>query len=250
MVLLEDIDSAGLVKRQERDEGDKLSGDDAVAKLGAEFTKAFKSVQAESEKTQKNNQGISLSGLLNAIDGVASHEGRVLIMTSNRPEELDEALIRPGRIDMKVGFTKATRRQICEIFIRMYSPDTSATTPPKAGQPEAIQIPANDIPCPPIKKPANGNNAASEMSKEENRLTLPQNQRSSPLAPVFTLSELTDIAKKFADMFDEETHTPAEIQGFLLTRKKDPNQALKDGEAWKDQRLKAKNEKSKIGPIQ
>ena len=64
-----------------------------------------------------------MSGLLNAIDDVASHEGRVLVMTTNFPGKLDDALIRPGRIDMKVNFTKATRSQICELFTRMYSFD-------------------------------------------------------------------------------------------------------------------------------
>ena len=43
---------------------------------------------------------ISLAGLLNIIDGAASSEGRVLIMTTNYPEKLDSALIRPGRVDL------------------------------------------------------------------------------------------------------------------------------------------------------
>ncbi|MEM6676539.1 MAG: AAA family ATPase [Pseudomonadota bacterium] len=43
---------------------------------------------------------VSFSGLLNAIDGVAAQEGRALIMTTNHPERLDPALIRPGRADV------------------------------------------------------------------------------------------------------------------------------------------------------
>jgi hypothetical protein len=58
-----------------------------------------------------NQNGISWSGLLNAIDGVASHEGRVLIMTTNKPEKLDDALIRPGRVDLQVKFTYATKEK-------------------------------------------------------------------------------------------------------------------------------------------
>jgi chaperone BCS1 len=49
---------------------------------------------------------VTLSGLLNAIDGNASAEGRLLIMTSNNPDTLDEALTRPGRIDKKTHFGK------------------------------------------------------------------------------------------------------------------------------------------------
>ena len=44
---------------------------------------------------------LTLSGLLNAIDGVTSTEGRLMFMTTNYPERLDPALIRPGRVDAK-----------------------------------------------------------------------------------------------------------------------------------------------------
>jgi ATP-dependent 26S proteasome regulatory subunit len=45
---------------------------------------------------------LTLSGLINAIDGLASGEGRILIATANHPELLDSALTRPGRFDLKV----------------------------------------------------------------------------------------------------------------------------------------------------
>jgi len=45
----------------------------------------------------------SLSGLLNALYGVGSQEGRLLLMTTNYMERLDDALIRPGRVDQKTA---------------------------------------------------------------------------------------------------------------------------------------------------
>jgi chaperone BCS1 len=53
---------------------------------------------------------LSLSGLLNVLDGVVDTPGRILIMTTNHPEMLDPALIRPGRVDKKImlGFMAAT----------------------------------------------------------------------------------------------------------------------------------------------
>jgi hypothetical protein len=45
---------------------------------------------------------LNLTGLLNVLDGVVDTPGRILIMTSNHPELLDPALIRPGRIDKKI----------------------------------------------------------------------------------------------------------------------------------------------------
>ena len=57
-----------------------------------------------------NPDALSLAGLLNVLDGVVDTPGRILIMTSNHPESLDPALIRPGRIDKKLllGFMRAT----------------------------------------------------------------------------------------------------------------------------------------------
>jgi hypothetical protein len=46
--------------------------------------------------------GLNLSGLLNVLDGVVDTPGRIVIMTTNHPELLDPALIRPGRIDKKI----------------------------------------------------------------------------------------------------------------------------------------------------
>lgn len=45
-----------------------------------------------------------MSHLLNVLDGLIEHRGRILIITTNQPEKLDSALIRPGRVDMKLEF--------------------------------------------------------------------------------------------------------------------------------------------------
>eukprot|EP00548_Thalassiothrix_antarctica_P014530 CAMPEP_0194171790 /NCGR_PEP_ID=MMETSP0154-20130528/6337_1 /TAXON_ID=1049557 /ORGANISM="Thalassiothrix antarctica, Strain L6-D1" /LENGTH=715 /DNA_ID=CAMNT_0038884227 /DNA_START=1 /DNA_END=2145 /DNA_ORIENTATION=+ len=50
----------------------------------------------------KPKDQLNLSGLLNVLDGVVDSPGRIVIMTSNHPEQLDQALIRPGRIDKKL----------------------------------------------------------------------------------------------------------------------------------------------------
>lgn len=50
--------------------------------------------------TDENESNISLAGLLNAIDGVFSRDGRLLVMTTNYPDKLDKALTRPGRVDL------------------------------------------------------------------------------------------------------------------------------------------------------
>jgi len=52
---------------------------------------------------------LNLSGLLNVLDGVVDTPGRILVMTSNHPDVLDPALIRPGRIEKKImlGYMEA-----------------------------------------------------------------------------------------------------------------------------------------------
>lgn len=63
---------------------------------------------------------VTLSGLLNALDGVASSEGRIVFMTTNYLERLDAALIRPGRVDMKEYIGYCTRYQLEQMYRRFY----------------------------------------------------------------------------------------------------------------------------------
>lgn len=63
---------------------------------------------------------VTLSGILNVLDGVASAEERILFMTTNYPERLDSALTRPGRVDMKVYIGYATETQLSRAFERFY----------------------------------------------------------------------------------------------------------------------------------
>ncbi|KAG2197708.1 hypothetical protein INT47_007942 [Mucor saturninus] len=74
--------------------------------------------RVKGDTTSANN--ITFSGLLNAIDGVAAQEGRILCMTTNHIDRLDDALIRPGRIDVRVHFGNATKRQAQELFHKFY----------------------------------------------------------------------------------------------------------------------------------
>ena len=53
-------------------------------------------------RTKGEAKGPTLAGLLNAIDGVGSVDGRLVFLTSNHPDRLDAALLRPGRVDMRV----------------------------------------------------------------------------------------------------------------------------------------------------
>ncbi|KAK5464600.1 Complex III assembly protein translocase and chaperone [Exophiala xenobiotica] len=66
---------------------------------------------------------VTFSGLLNALDGVGSAEERIIFLTTNHVERLDEALVRPGRVDMTVRLGEATTYQISQLWERFYSED-------------------------------------------------------------------------------------------------------------------------------
>jgi len=70
---------------------------------------ALNATTTERGSSKASQSGLTnLSALLNVLDGVAAQEGMILIMTSNHLEALDEALVRPGRINKKVHFTNAS----------------------------------------------------------------------------------------------------------------------------------------------
>lgn len=63
---------------------------------------------------------IDLNFLLNLFDGILETPGRLMIMTTNHPEKLDKALVRPGRIDLNIKFEKMTHKYMEEMFEYFY----------------------------------------------------------------------------------------------------------------------------------
>ena len=78
--------------------------------------KAFEKKVEENKTKMDDSQKLTLSHILNILDGILETPGRIFIMTSNYPEKLDKALIRPGRIDSIVHFTKCTKEDIIEMI--------------------------------------------------------------------------------------------------------------------------------------
>jgi chaperone BCS1 len=63
---------------------------------------------------------VTLSGLLNALDGFNAPEDVLFVMTTNKIETLDEALLRPGRIDYRLYLGKASYEQKAELYGRFF----------------------------------------------------------------------------------------------------------------------------------
>ena len=101
VVLLEDIDCMKAGHRREE-----------VAEKPQE--------QKPGEKNEPPQFGVTLSGLLNVLDGFHAPENVLFVMTTNQVETLDPALLRPGRIDYKLYMGEATKSQKVELYGRFF----------------------------------------------------------------------------------------------------------------------------------
>ncbi|MFO1398945.1 MAG: AAA family ATPase [Burkholderiales bacterium] len=69
---------------------------------------------------------VSYSGFINALDGVAAHEGSVVFLTTNHPERIDEAAIRSGRVDFRVELTRCDRDQLARMCRKFFDDEAAA----------------------------------------------------------------------------------------------------------------------------
>lgn len=190
IVLLEDIDAVG-IKREHEEEDEDTENEKDKEKQSKSVSRARANPTAPSSKC-------TLSGLLNVLDGVASQEGRIILMTSNMPEKLDEALLRPGRIDQKVHLGHINQSGAEQMFRRMFEPD-----PPEE--------PSEESP----DEVGDGKEHRPTVEREE-----------------LEHEDLDKAALKFASHIPENVVTPAQVQEFLLQRHDSPTRAVDEISDW------------------
>lgn len=66
------------------------------------------------------SRDITLSSVLNIMDGINNQPGRIIIFTTNHPETLDDAFLRPGRIDLRIKFGRPSRKVMYDIIKNWY----------------------------------------------------------------------------------------------------------------------------------
>ena len=160
---------------------------------------------------------LSLSGLLNSLDGVAASEGRcvrlfqsrlslclnrlfvisdrLLFATTNHIERLDPALSRPGRMDVWVNFSNATKWQAEGIFKCFFPSRPSASSSSSLSSPSSEASSPVDV---------------SQKNPPETR----RKAESAHSVPILEEAEIAQLAKRFADAIPEgEMSVRA---GFLL----------------------------------
>ncbi|KAG9064053.1 hypothetical protein KI688_003232 [Linnemannia hyalina] len=87
-------------------------------------------VKRKAGKAQEGGNNVTLSGILNALDGITAQEGSVVFMTTNHIRKLAPALIRPGRCDRKMLFDYADKHQVEGMFMKFF-----LSRPPVAPKP-------------------------------------------------------------------------------------------------------------------
>ncbi|KXN86211.1 putative mitochondrial chaperone BCS1-B, partial [Leucoagaricus sp. SymC.cos] len=180
---------------------------------------------ASTKSSKENSDGstLSLSGLLNSLDGVAAAEGRLLFATTNHIERLDPALSRPGRMDVWINFTHATKWQAEGLF-KCFFP----CKPP-----------------PETTEPIEGNDADAS----QRNLPLPKRKRTHNV-PLYSEEEIGELAKSFADKIPENELSVAGLQGYLLKNKTRPRECVEEVEAWivqeRETRERLKKEKAEL----
>jgi len=231
VVLLEDIDTAGLTHARDKpEEPPKL------------LIPMVPDTTTNTPMQNNNNSRISLSALLNIIDGVAATEGRILIMTTNHLDKLDDALIRPGRVDMTVKFDLANSQMIKTIFRGIFATLEG-------------DVPKTKAPIPLIHSPkARTKKSSLELSKAEAARILDEEKEAERLEEKRVAEEtrIQGLAENFADTVPGMKFSPAEIQGYLLKHKREPDTAIREAEEWvrvievERRRKKEREEKEKL----
>ena len=76
---------------------------------------------AISKLTSVEDPPLTLDDILNLWDGIRETPSRIMIISSNHYNKLDPALTRPGRIDIKLELSYASRKIIGEIYKHMFN---------------------------------------------------------------------------------------------------------------------------------
>ncbi|KAH8993112.1 hypothetical protein EDB92DRAFT_1944687 [Lactarius akahatsu] len=159
IVLLEDLDAAftrsvSRSKDKDKDKDKKKSDSKSDNEEESTSSSSGRSRRNRNKENLSDVNTLTLSGLLNALDGVAAAEGRILFATTNHLDQLDPALCRPGRMDVWIEFKNASKFQAEHLF-RNFFPSSDA---------EAAANIELETELEPLEMPAPSSPATSQLS--------------------------------------------------------------------------------------
>lgn len=199
---------------------------------------------------------VTLSGLLNALDGIGAQEGRILFATTNRYSVLDSALTRPGRMDLHIEFRHASSAQAEDLFKYFYLPSDEDSGEQEDGEKEVekevtAEAENTDADCPLIEL---------DDEKSSPMAELPPTPPLSPLsgspglqfasfpatpttptfigvshsarAPKLSREQYFALAVRFGRAIPDGEFSMASLQGYLMAYKIRPLEAVRDIHGW------------------
>jgi hypothetical protein len=169
-----------------------------------------RTIRGDKTTAQKDGDAVTLSFLLNLLDGVLETPGRILVITSNFPDKLDRALVRPGRIDVTIEFRNTTRAFILDMVNKFYSEEYEIDDVPT--ELEGIFTPAEVMEslCTHFKNPEAaldhmvGKIEAKVASKQGSSLEL---LTRGPVASVAPVAPVAPVAMLFDEVVKAEEST-------------------------------------------
>ena len=196
--------------------------------------------------THKDRMGrVSLSGLLNALDGVGAQEGRILFATTNRFEALDTALRRPGRMDYLIEFKLASQYQVGELFKKFYLPTPRTSTPQRLAPPKDSATSKDEARS---RRTSNVGNGAPVEPETEILIGVepPTGVQDQPLSMIVHRSkrdvevspeQLNLLVERFRETIPEREFSMAALQGYLLMHKNQPHRAVECARRWVEEEM-------------
>ena len=189
---------------------------------------------------------VTLSGLLNALDGIAAQEGRILFATTNDYPALDPALLRPGRLDLHVEFGLASEHQARELFKRFYTASESQDVLPEDDDGDKDEDEDE-------KDSGYASRTASTIhdyqdstaANESAPLTMPEAVKSVYVGMTHTghgsylpPKKVVALADRFASAIPPHTFSMATLQGYLMAYKVRPYVAVEKAPAWVEKKMR------------
>lgn len=163
---------------------------------------------------------------MNIVDGVGAGEGRVMVATTNYYDRLDEALIRPGRIDLEVKFELANKYQAREQFSKFYVPTITKDKEPGFALSQYLTDQGKD------GSPTT--TALSEKYFKDKDLHLDDSD---------IITRINRLADQFVEDFPEYVISSASLQQYLLMYKSGPMEALANFKTWVQAEIERKERK-------
>jgi hypothetical protein len=102
--------------KKEQEERDRIE----KQQINAQYQKSGLGIPPSKSQTPDNKEELTLAFILNLLDGILETPGRIIILTTNHPEKLDSALVRPGRIDINVHFSSCSNETIMDLVTNFY----------------------------------------------------------------------------------------------------------------------------------